>query len=160
MIVRELMSRRVEWTTPNTTLADAARRMRDSNIGCLPIGEGDIFIGILTEKDFTARATAEGLNPTTTTVNQIMTRSVIYCQEDDSIENVLNTMRNRHIHHLPVRDQSNAVVGIVSLSDLVLRGPQELYPYVAKEAFQSAAALGGPIPTIQGQQPAASRRPL
>jgi len=160
MIVRELMSRRVEWTTPSTTLADAARRMRDSNIGCLPIGEGDIFIGILTEKDFTARATAEGLNPTTTTVNQIMTRSVIYCQEDDSIENVLNKMRNRHIHHLPVRDQSNAVVGIVSLSDLALRGPQELYPYVAKEAFQSAAALGGPIPTIQGQQPAASRRPL
>ena len=89
-----------------------------------------------------------------------MTKSVIYCQEDDSIENVLNTMRNRHIHHLPVRDQSNAVVGIVSLSDLALRGPQELYPYVAKEAFQSAAALGGQIPTIQGQQPAASRQPL
>ena len=160
MIIRELMSRRVEWTTPTTTLADAARRMRDSNIGCLPIGEGDTFIGILTEKDFTARATAEGLNPTTTTVNQIMTRSVIYCQEEDSIENVLNTMRNRHIHHLPVRDQSNAVVGIVSLSDLALRGPQELYPYVAKEAFQSAAASGGQIPTIQGQQPAASPRPL
>ena len=160
MIVRALMSRRVEWTTPSTTLANAARRMRDGNIGCLPIGEGDIFIGILTEKDFTARATAEGLNPTTTTVNQIMTRSVIYCQEDDSIDNVLSTMRNRRIHHLPVRNQSNAVVGIVSLSDLALRGPQELYPYVAKEAFQSAAALGGPIPTIQGQQPAASRRPL
>ena len=85
MIVRELMSRRVEWTTSSTTLADAARRMRDSNIGCLPVGEGDIFIGILTEKGFTARATAEGLNPTTTTVNQIMTRSVIYCQECSSL---------------------------------------------------------------------------
>jgi CBS domain-containing protein len=160
MIVGELMSRRVEWTTPSTTLADAARRMRDSNIGCLPIGEGDTFIGILTEKDFTARATAEGLSPTTTTVNQIMTRSVIYCQEDDSIENVLNTMRSRHIHHLPVRNQSNAVVGIVSLSDLALRGPQELYPYVAKEAFQNSATLGRQAPIIQGEQPAVSPRPL
>ena len=94
MIVRELMSRHVEWTTPSTTLADAARRMRGSSIGCLPIGEGDTFIGILTEKDFTARGTAEGLNPTIATVNQIMTKSVIYCQEDDSIENVLNTMRS------------------------------------------------------------------
>ena len=121
---------------------------------------GDTFIGILTEKDFAARATAEGLNPTTTTVNQIMTRSVIYCQEDDSIENVLSTMRNRRIHHLPVRNQSNAVVGIVSLSDLALRGPQELYPYVAKEAFQSRAAVGRQAPIIQGQQPAASPRPL
>jgi predicted transcriptional regulator len=84
-----------------------------------------------------------------------MTRSVIYCQEEDSIENVLNTMRNRHIHHLPVRDQSNAVVGIVSLSDLALRGPQELYPYVAREAFQSAAA-SNPLNTIQRVQSAAA----
>jgi CBS-domain-containing membrane protein len=157
MIVRELMSRRVEWTTPSTTLADAARRMRDNNIGCLPIGEGDTFIGILTEKDFTARATADGLNPTTTTVSQIMTRSVIFCQDDESVENALSTMRDRHIHHLPVRNQTNAVVGIVSLSDLALRDPQELYPYVAKEAFQRADALHQQVPIILGEQAAAAR---
>ena len=139
MIVRELMSRHVEWITPTTTLADAARRMRDNKIGCLPVGEGDTFIGILTEKDFTARATAEGLNPTTTTVNQIMSTSVIFCQEDDSIAQALKTMRDLHIHHLPVRNNAKMVVGIVSLSDLALRGSQELYPYVAKEAFQNAA---------------------
>jgi CBS domain-containing protein len=154
MIVKELMSRHVEWTTPGTILADAARRLRDRGIGCLPIGEGDTFIGMLTEKDFTARATAEGLDPTTTTVNQIMTRSVVFCQEDDSIEQALSTMRNRHIYHLPVRNQSNAVVGIVSLSDLALRGPQELYPYVAKEAFHKAAS--NQIPLIQQQQQQAS----
>ena len=139
MIVRELMSRRVEWTTPSTTLADAARRMRDANIGCLPIGEGDTFIGILTEKDFTARATAEGLNPKTTTVSQIMSKSVIFCQEDETVENALSTMRNRHIHHLPVLNRSNNVVGIVSLSDLALRGPQEFYTGASKLAFQSAS---------------------
>jgi CBS domain-containing protein len=139
MLVRELMSRRVEWTTSDTTLAAAARRMRDLNIGCLPVGEGDSFTGILTEKDFTTRATAEGLNPTTATVSQIMTSGVTYCDENDSIEDALNTMRQRHIHHLPVRNQSNVVVGIVSLSDLALKGPQELYPDIAKLAFQSAA---------------------
>ncbi len=73
MLVRELMTQKVEWTTADTTLATAARRMRDLNIGCLPVGDGDSFIGMLTEKDFTSRATAEGLNPTTTTVSQIMT---------------------------------------------------------------------------------------
>jgi CBS domain-containing protein len=139
MLVRELMTRRVEWTTPTTTLSDAARRMRDRNIGCLPVGEGDSFIGILTEKDFTARATAEGLNPTSATVRQIMTSGVIYCDEDDSVEDALNTMRQRHIHHLPVRNGSNMVVGIVSLSDLALKGPQELYTDIARLAFQSAA---------------------
>jgi CBS domain-containing protein len=155
MIVRELMSRHVEWTTPSTTLADAARRLRDRNIGCLPIGEGDTFIGMLTEKDFTARATAEGLDPTTTTVNQIMTRSVIFCQEDDSVENVLGTMRKQRIHHLPVRNRSKTVVGIVSLSDLALRGPQELYPYVTTVAFQSAAP--NQTQSTQQAQPTAPR---
>ena len=75
MLVRELMTQTVEWTTADTTLATAARRMRDLNIGCLPVGDGDSFIGMLTEKDFTARATAEGLNPTTTTVSQIMSHA-------------------------------------------------------------------------------------
>jgi CBS domain-containing protein len=143
MLVRELMTRRVEWTTPNTTLATAARRMRDRNIGCLPVSEGDSFIGILTEKDFTSRATAEGLNPTTTTVRQIMTSGVTYCDESDNIEDALNTMRQRQIHHLPVRDQSNLVVGIISLSDLALKGPEELYSDVAKLAFQSTSLNQG-----------------
>src|SRR4051794_18005499 len=118
MLVRELMTRRVEWTTPTSTIANAARRMRDRNIGCLPVGENDTFIGMLTEKDFAVRATAEGLNPTTTTVRQVMTTGVIYCEEQDSIEDALHKMQVRHVHHLPVRDQSNKVVGIVSLSDL------------------------------------------
>ncbi len=139
MLVRELMTQKVEWTTADTTLATAARRMRDLNIGCLPVGDGDSFIGMLTEKDFTARATAEGLNPTTTTVSQIMTSGVTYGNEDDSIKDALSTMRQRHIHHLPVRNSSNLVVGIVSLSDLALKGPQNLYPDIAKLASQSAA---------------------
>jgi CBS domain-containing protein len=143
MIVRELMTRHVEWTTPTATLTVAARRMRDRNIGCLPVGEGDSFIGMLTEKDFTSRATAEGLDPTIATVSQIMTNGVSYCRDDDSIEDALRAMQEKHIHHLPVRDQTNRVVGIVSLSDLALRGPQELYPDVSKLAFQSASALDG-----------------
>jgi CBS domain-containing protein len=144
MIVRELMNRRVEWTLPSTTLVDAAKRMRDQNIGCLPVGEGDNFIGMLTDNDFAVRATAEGLDPRTTTVQQVMTAGVTYCQEEDRIEDALNTMRQRHIHHLPVRNSANAVVGIVSLSDLALRGPQELYPDIARLAFQS-------VPLHQGE---------
>ena len=80
-----------------------------------------------------------------------MTKSVIYCQEDDSIERP-GYDADGHVHHLPVRNLANAVVGIVSLSDLALRGPQELYPYVVREAFQSAAALGRQAPFIQGDQ--------
>jgi CBS domain-containing protein len=139
MLVRELMTRNVESTTPTATLAEAARWMRDRNIGCLPVGDSNGFVGILTEKDLTTRATAEGMNPTTTTVQQIMTNGIIYCQEEDSIEDALHAMEDRHIHHLPVMNRWNKVVGIVSLSDLALRGPQEFYSGVSRLAFQSAS---------------------
>ena len=68
-----------------------------------------------------------------------MTSGITYCQEDDSVEDALRTMENRHIHHLPVLNASNQVVGIVSLSDLALKGPQELYSGVSRLAFQSAS---------------------
>jgi CBS domain-containing protein len=140
MLIRDLMTRNVESTTPTTTLTEAARRMRDRNIGCLPVNDSDGFIGMLTEKDLTTRATAEGLNPTTTTVRQIMTSGITYCQETDRVEDALRTMEDKHIHHLPVRlSGSNKVVGIVSLSDLALKGPQELYSNVSRLAFQSAS---------------------
>jgi CBS domain-containing protein len=140
MLIRELMTRNIASTTPTTTLTDAARKMRDGNIGCLPVNDSGNFIGMLTEKDLTTRATAEGLNPTTTTVRQIMTTGVTYCHDTDSIEDALRTMEENHIHHLPVRlSGSNKVVGIVSLSDLALKGPQELYSNVSRLAFQSAS---------------------
>ena len=70
MFVRELMTHSVEWTTPTATLADAARRMRDGNIGLFPVGAADSFIGMLTEKDLTARATPASPTVRTTTLSR------------------------------------------------------------------------------------------
>ena len=129
MFVRELMTHSVEWTAPTATLANAARRMRDGNIGCLPVGAADSFIGMLTEKDLTARATAEGLNPTTTTVLQIMTHGVTYCQDDDTIEDALSTMRQT-AHSSPSGSQPVE--------------PGDWHDFVVRpRAERSAAALSG-----------------
>jgi CBS domain-containing protein len=140
MLVRELMTRNVESTTPTATLTEAARTMRDHDIGCLPVNDSDGYIGMLTEKDLTTRATAEGLNPTTTTVRDVMTSGITYSQENDTIEHALRTMEDKHIHHLLVRlGGSNRVVGILSLSDLALKGPQELHSNISRLAFESAS---------------------
>ena len=140
MLVSEVMSRNVEWTTATATLAAAARQMRERNIGCLPVGEGDRFIGILTDKDFTTRATADGLDPNSATVSQIMTTRVIHCQEDDTLEDALEMMRQNRIRHLPVYGKLGNVVGILSLTDLAMKAPQELYPVIASLALQRGAA--------------------
>lgn len=112
---------------------------QDAGLHCLPVHDSDGFIGMLTEKDLTTRATAEGLDPTTTTVRQVMTHGITYCHDDDAIEDAVRTMQDKHVHHLPVRlAGSNKIVGIVSLSDLALKGPQDLYTNTSRLAFQSA----------------------
>jgi CBS domain-containing protein len=139
MLVRELMTRTVQSIGPNATLVEAARRMRDHNIGCLPVGYNNDFIGIVTGRDFSTRATATAMDPTSTTVAQIMTVGINYCHDDDSIENALHKMGRTRKHHLPVRDRSEQLVGIITLSDFALKVPHELYPDVARLAFQSPA---------------------
>jgi CBS domain-containing protein len=83
---------------------------------------------------------ADGLNPTTTTVLQIMTHGVTYCRDDDTIEDALSTMRQTDIHHLPVPNQSNLLIGILSLSDLTLKGPRLLYPDIASVIFKTTTS--------------------
>ena len=102
MLIGELMTRNVEWTTPDTTLAEAARRMRDRNIGCLPVGEAAGFIGMLTRGRL-SRASAEGINPTATSVPNYKTKGVIYCRENDSIETALQFMSDNRVHHFRSR---------------------------------------------------------
>ena len=99
------------------------------------------------------------MNPNTTTVRQIMTNSITYCQEDDSVEDALRTMEQKSIHHLPVRNKSNQVVGLVSLSDLALKGPQELLTDASKLAFQNTK-LGQTHDAPQTDGPARRRRVL
>ena len=136
-LVREVMSGNVEWTGSTTKLVDAAAIMRTQNIGCLPVIDGERIIGILTEKDFATRATAAGLDPNTTTVDSIMTRQVIHCRDSDTIEEALQLMRQHRIHHLPVHGQSDKMVGIVSLTDLAMKAPEDLQGSIANLAFRN-----------------------
>jgi CBS domain-containing protein len=139
LIVRELMTRNVHWTAPDTSLTEAARRMRDNNIGCLPVGEHDAFVGMITETDIVRRATSRGIDPNTATVGQIMTSGICCCQEDDTPEEALQMMEGKNVHHLPVLNASSQVVGILSLSDLALNGPQELLLGASRLAFRRDA---------------------
>jgi CBS domain-containing protein len=136
MLVSELMTRTVRWIAPTTTLIEAARHMLNNNIGCLLVGENDAFIGIVTEKDFARRGTAQGLGPSTNSVRQIMTRGIYYCQEGDTAEDAMQLMDDRQVHHLPVRNAADQVTGIVSLSDLALKGPQSLFAGASNLAFR------------------------
>ncbi len=118
------MHREVRRTNPDMRLADAARKMRDMDVGCLPVWEDEELIGIITDRDVTCRAIAEARDPATTTVRDVMSDDVAFCFNDQTAADAARIMRERKVRRLPVLDHDNHMVGILTLSDLSINTPE------------------------------------
>lgn len=122
--LKEIMSTEIEILSPESTIQQAAERMRRCGIGMLPICDGARILGTLTDRDITIRATAEGNDPRVTRVSEVMSSDVCYCYEDDDVNVVARIMRDRQIRRMPVLDRGKNLVGIVSLGDIALYADQ------------------------------------
>jgi CBS domain-containing protein len=120
--ISELMTREVEVITPDESLQRAAQLMDDLNVGALPVCDGNRLVGMVTDRDITVRATAIGLDPNETEVSAVMTEETRWCRQDQSADEVLQLMGEAQIRRLPVLDDNERVVGIVSLGDLAASG--------------------------------------
>jgi CBS domain-containing protein len=121
MHVYEVMTPGVECVQPTTTLLEAAQKMRDLNVGPLPVcGDDDRLAGIITDRDITVRAVAEGKDPNTTPVRDVMTPKIIYCYEDDDVMEAARLMEEKQIRRLIVLNRDTRMVGIVSLGDIAV----------------------------------------
>ena len=120
MFIGQIMTRHVECTRPDASLQEAATKMKQLEIGPLPVREQNRLTGFITDRDITVRATAEGLDPKTTLVREIMTPSVVYCFEDQEIEEAAQLMKELQVRRLPVLNREQRLVGIVSLGDLAV----------------------------------------
>jgi CBS domain-containing protein len=125
MLIKEVMTPDVAVIRPDSTLQTAAKQMKVSNAGSLLVYVGEQVIGILTDRDMTVRAVAEGRDPTTTKVRDVMTAEVIWCHQDADITSAVTLMKEKQIRHLAVGDQHQNLVGIVSLYALALRTGDE-----------------------------------
>jgi len=121
MQVHEIMTRGVECVRPDASVQEAAERMRDLDVGPLPVcGDDDRLVGVITDRDITVRATAEGEHPWTTHVREIMTPEVIYCFEDQDVAEAACIMKEKQVRRLIVLNRDKRMVGIVSLGDLAV----------------------------------------
>jgi CBS domain-containing protein len=119
MKVEEVMTPSVECARPGDSIATAAARMRDLDVGSLPVcGEDDKLAGMLTDRDITVRSTADCCNPAETPVRDAMTPEIVYCLSDQDINDAAALMKQNQIRRLPVLDQEKRLVGIVTLGDL------------------------------------------
>jgi CBS domain-containing protein len=107
------------WTTtPQASVFEAAQLMNEHRIGSLLVMEEGRLLGIFTERDILQRVVVQRRDPVTTPVAEVMTREVICCRPHTSLEEARGVMKNRRIRHLPVVDDEERVIGIISIGDL------------------------------------------
>ena len=120
MKVKDVMTKVVEFVRPETTVQEAAGKMKDLNVGPIPVCEGQKVLGILTDRDIVIRAVAEGRDTRTTRVQDVMTRDVVCCGEEDDVKDVARLMKDHQIRRILVINGSKGLAGIVSLGDLAV----------------------------------------
>jgi CBS domain-containing protein len=125
MQVAEIMTRDPEVVTSDFILKDAALKMRELDVGMLPIRNEDRLVGMLTDRDITVRATAEGRDPSNTKVSEVMTPEVVYCFEDQDVSEAAKLMQEKQIRRLPILNRQKKLVGIVSLGDVAVHTAEE-----------------------------------
>ena len=143
MFVKEAMSTHAEWVAPDLSLTEVARRMRDNEIGCLPVGDKDRLIGMITDRDIACRAVANGSDPAKTKARDVMTKGITYCFDDQTLEEAVHTMEEKGIHHLPVLNRSKRMIGILALGDVALKAGPSLFGGVSKLASRDASKHAG-----------------
>ena len=138
MLVRDVMTHGAECIRPANSLVEAAQKMKDLDVGPLPVcGDNDRLVGMITDRDITVRATAEGCDPKTTQVKDIQTPEIIYCFDDQEVEEAARLMRENQVRRLVVLDRDKRLVGIVSLGDLAVEtGNKKLSGGILQEVSQ------------------------
>lgn len=132
MKVKECMCTKVACVTPEDTISNIAKVMQTNHVGCVPVCQNSQQIcGIITDRDIVLRAVATGKNLSQTMASEIMTTNPCTCKQEDDMQNAQNKMAQNQIRRLPVIDEQNRVIGMLTFGDLTNQqqeiGEQQVY---------------------------------
>jgi CBS domain-containing protein len=119
--IEEIMNKEVATAKPDDQLVVAAKTMLERKIGCVVVVERERIVGIVTESDL-VKCAASGHDPNRTLVKDIMRSPAVTCTPQAPVEEAYAHMRKNNIRHLPIVDKDGAVVGIVTMKDLISFG--------------------------------------
>ena len=122
--IRDLMTSSPTTCETSSTIADVAKVMKDEDVGPVPVTEGGRLVGIVTDRDIVVRVVAEGRDPSSTTVGEIVSSDLATVQPDTSLEEALNLMSQRQVRRLPVVE-GDRLVGIVAQADIARAADEE-----------------------------------
>ena len=141
MKVEDIMTRDVRTIDRNSTVEQAARMMKELNVGSIPVTENGNIIGIITDRDVVLRNVADGRTAADTRVEEVMSKTVVTATPDMDVHRAADLMAQNQIRRLPVME-NNRMVGIVSIGDLAVRN---IYENEAGEALSSISKPSRPL---------------
>lgn len=150
--VSEVMTRDVRSVSLHENVQRAAQMMGELDVGALPVCDGDRLVGMVTDRDITLRSTAAGRPPQEAHIEEVMSRDVRWCFEDQPLDEVMIQMADSQVRRVPVvsHDEHHTLVGIVALGDIATRtteGPQKA------DVEQVVEMVSAPSQTRQKQEP-------
>ncbi|MCO6411424.1 MAG: CBS domain-containing protein [Thiogranum sp.] len=143
MQVRDIMTHSFRSIARNAAIREAARQMRDLDVGMLPVEDRGEIVGTVTDRDITIRATADGADPDDTAVSDVMSNEIFACTEDDDLEQASRTMEDHQIRRLMVQNSEGDFTGMLALADLARhRETAGLGAAILEEVSQPASGTG------------------
>jgi CBS domain-containing protein len=118
MQLKEFVNSRVETVRSGDTLQRAAEKMRELDVGSLPVCDEGQLVGMITDRDITIRAVAKGSDPAAATVSEVMTPEVLWCFENEEVEEAARIMQKHQVRRILVLNEAKELVGITSLGEL------------------------------------------
>ncbi len=125
MKVKKAMHEGAVWIAPDMPLREIAKKMKDEDIGALPVGEKDRLVGMVTDRDIVCRAVASGKDIAKLRARDVMTKGITYCRTEQNLKEALDLMEKHAIRRLPVIDENKRMAGILSLGDISHSASQE-----------------------------------
>jgi CBS domain-containing protein len=141
MKVQEIMTAHARCVAPDNTLVEAAGLMRQLDVGAIPVMENDELTGMVTDRDIAIRGVADGRDPNTTPVRDVMSPGVTSIYEDDSVEEAVRVMERQQIRRLPVVNRDRKIVGIVALGDIAVASSPAFGGMALREVSESAQTM-------------------
>ncbi len=131
--VREVMTANPRTIEPTTPILEAARLMRDQDVGPAPIIEGGRVVGILTDRDIVIRVVAEGMDPQATTAGDVASKQLVTIDPEQSLDEAARLMAQHQVRRLPVCEEDGRLVGIIAQADVAIAAPEHETGRVVEE---------------------------
>lgn len=116
--VADVMSSDVEFVAADATVKEAAILMGEIEVGALPVGSATDLEGIVTDRDILYRVVARGRDPSNVLVCEILSRPVMTCREEDTLQSAMDAMAANHVRRMPVEREQGRIVGWITLADI------------------------------------------